>query len=654
MTYTSDLRTEAARNEAAATVDRVFVVDEAVLSGLLAQENGYFVALSQAALTVAEDPDAALAAAREALPGDYSDPVLLTILTRSDEERAALQSTLESYLTSYYQEGVRAEEVEATRQSIAVAIGASTITGDDELFLKSLLEGLELPYNEAYDAAATAAAVETAMAAVEPVQITVQSGEKIISRGSEVTPEQVETLQALGLQSSGVSVYWIILGLFLLVALTLTLVFLYLRSYQREIYASPNRLLLLAVVLVSILFLAKLISLIGQDGSAATAQIGYLLPAAAASMLLTVLLNRDVAIVISATLALYIGVIMNGALSYAVVAFVSCLAAAISARRLSQRSQFVTSSLYIIIVNVVTIGAWGLVFSQSLHMIGIGMAFGAINGLMSAVLAMGMLPFLESGFGITTVIRLLELSNSNHPLLKRLMMEAPGTYNHSVLVGNLAEAAADAIGADSLLVRVGSYYHDIGKLKRPQFFVENQRPGDNPHDKLQPALSAMIITAHPGDGAKMLRELRFPVEIIDIVEQHHGTGLLSYFYLRAKENALDIEDVKEADFRYKGQRPQTKEAALVMLADSVQAAIQAMTTGDKQQMENRVREVIQGKIDDGQLRDCPLTFRDLNMIGQTFLMVLSGVNHHRISYPGQDVPQVEATHEFDASYQSQP
>ena len=156
-------------------------------------------------------------------------------------------------------------------------------------------------------------------------------------------------------------------------------------------------------------------------------------------------------------------------------------------------------------------------------------------------------------------------SNSNHPLLKRLMMEAPGTYNHSILVGNLAEAAADAIGANTLLVRVASYYHDIGKLKRPHFYIENQRPGENPHDKLQPGLSAMIITSHTTDGSKMLREEHFPEEIIDIVEQHHGNSVLKYFYNKAKEQALDPDEVKVADYRYKGRRPQTKEAALVML-----------------------------------------------------------------------------------------
>ena len=200
-------------------------------------------------------------------------------------------------------------------------------------------------------------------------------------------------------------------------------------------------------------------------------------------------------------------------------------------------------------------------------------------------------------------------------------------------MGNLAEAAADAIGANTLLVRVASYYHDIGKLKRPHFYIENQRPGENPHDKLQPGLSAMIITSHTTDGAKMLREERFPEEIIDIVEQHHGNTVLKYFYNKAKEMAADPDEVKASDYRYKGRRPQTKEAALVMLADSVQAAVQALNSQDSEKVKEKVYGVINAKVKEGQLADCPLTFKDLESISQSFLMVLSGMNHQRINYP---------------------
>ncbi|MBS1348455.1 MAG: HDIG domain-containing protein [Firmicutes bacterium] len=458
-------------------------------------------------------------------------------------------------------------------------------------------------------------------------------GEKLVSKGQVVTAEQVEALQALRLQSDS-RILTPHIGLFILVILCYLILYFYLKFYEKTIFNRKPAILLLGVVMVVILLICKLISLISFNMDAElTAQIGYLLPVTAASMVLTVLLDREVAAMCTVVLAVFIGIMMDGSMAFPLMALAGGLTGIITASRLNQRSQFVGASAYITLANLLVVGAWGLIWHQSYSAIGIGMLFGLINGLLSAILAMGILPYLESAFGITTVIRLLELSNSNHPLLKRLMMEAPGTYNHSILVGNLAEAAADAIGANTLLVRVASYYHDIGKLKRPHFYIENQRPGENPHDKLQPGLSAMIITSHTTDGSKMLREEHFPEEIIDIVEQHHGNSVLKYFYNKAKEQALDPDEVKVADYRYKGRRPQTKEAALVMLADSVQAAAQAINSQDGEQVKDKVFKVINAKMQEGQLADCPLTFKDLEVISQSFLMVLSGMNHQRINYP---------------------
>jgi putative nucleotidyltransferase with HDIG domain len=348
-----------------------------------------------------------------------------------------------------------------------------------------------------------------------------------------------------------------------------------------------------------------------------------------------VLLERNLAILATIMLSVFVGLICQGSASYALVALGGGLAGILSTARLNQRSQFVGASIYIILANMTLIGGCGLITNQSFSTIGWGMLIGLLNGLLSAILAMGILPFLESAFSVTTVVRLLELSNFNHPLLKRLMMEAPGTYNHSVLVGNLAEAAADAIGADTLLVRVGSYYHDVGKLKRPYFFIENQGQNENPHDKLQPSLSAMIITSHVREGMEMLRQARFPEEVVALTEQHHGTGLLSMFYKKAQEHALDSDSVREEAFRYPYHKPQSKEAALILLADITQAAMQALKQTAKGQVEETVRNVIKSRMEDGQLQECPLTFRDLQLIEEAFLRVLSGMNHSRLTYPEQ-------------------
>ena len=223
-------------------------------------------------------------------------------------------------------------------------------------------------------------------------------------------------------------------------------------------------------------------------------------------------------------------------------------------------------------------------------------------------------------------------SNPNQPLLKKLMLEAPGTYHHSVMVGNLGEAAAEAVGADGLIVRVGAYYHDIGKIKRPYFFTENQFNGENPHDKISPTLSALIITSHVKDGVEMATEAKLPPMIIDMIAQHHGNSLISYFYQKAKETD---EEVREEDYRYEQPKPQTKEAAILMMADTVEAAVRSKTGATPGQIEGFIRTLIKGKLNDGQFDECDLTFKDLDKIAETFGRVINGIYHKRIEYPAE-------------------
>ena len=255
---------------------------------------------------------------------------------------------------------------------------------------------------------------------------------------------------------------------------------------------------------------------------------------------------------------------------------------------------------------------------------------GLFNGILSAVGAIGLLPYLETVFGITSSIRLLELSNPNHPLLRKLLLEAPGTYHHSMMVGNLGEAAAEAVGADPLLTRVGSQYHDIGKTKRPYFFVENQFSGVNPHDKISPTLSTLIITSHVKDGVEMARQHKLPKVLVDFIREHHGTDLVKYFYHRAKESG---QDVSEDDFRYPGPKPQSKETAIVMLADSVEAAVRSMPKPTPGRIEGLVRKIIKERLADGQLDESNITLRDLDLIADAFVKVLTGMYHHRVEYP---------------------
>jgi len=635
VTYASQLRTAVARTEAASQVEQIYAKDESVLTGLLAHINSDFAAIESLRNNTVLDNASLLTTLKSTLTGDYTDESLGYVLGADFNEMFSLRQSLRNAVTVVYERGVRDTDLLASKDEIINLLSQAQLTEEGRAFLTSYLNNLPLASNESYDAVATADAVQEAMDAVSMVQVTVQNGEKLLSRGAVITAEQIEALQALGMYSENPR-YTPYGGILAIVALFTLLLGYYLSYYQPKLFLQDKAVLLLGVTMVLVLIICRLIALVNFSADSETsAQIGYLLPVAAASMLLAVLLERNLAIFATIILSVFVGIICHGGIAAAIVALGGGLAGILSTARLNQRSQFVGASIYIALTNMVLIGGWGLLNNQNYTLIGVGLVLGLLNGLLSAILAMGILPFLESAFSVTTVVRLLELSNSNNSLLKRLMIEAPGTYNHSVLVGNLAEAAADAIGADTLLVRVASYYHDVGKLKRPYFFIENQGLNDNPHDKLQPALSVMIITSHVRDGMEMLRQAHFPEEILALVEQHHGTSLLRMFYQKAQEQALDSSSVREEDFRYPYVKPQSKEAALLMLADSTQAAMQAIKQVDKGKVEEMVRSIIRGKMEDGQLQECPLTFQDLQVIEESFLRVLSGMNHSRLLYPEQ-------------------
>lgn len=251
---------------------------------------------------------------------------------------------------------------------------------------------------------------------------------------------------------------------------------------------------------------------------------------------------------------------------------------------------------------------------------------------MAAVLTIGLLPFFEAAFSILSPMKLIELSNPNQPLLRKLLIEAPGTYHHSVIVGNLAESAAEAIGADGLLARVGAFYHDLGKTKRPQFFIENQVNKENPHDKIAPNLSKTIIINHARDGVDILREAHIPKPIQDIAGQHHGTTLLKFFYNKALKQE-DSGQVLEEDYRYPGPKAQFKEAAIVGIADSVEAAVRSIGRPTPSRIEALVHKIIQDRLEDGQFDECDLTLKELDLIGKSMLETLQGIFHQRIEYP---------------------
>lgn len=365
---------------------------------------------------------------------------------------------------------------------------------------------------------------------------------------------------------------------------------------------------------------------------------GYLIPMAFASMLIAITIDSRLALWMTFIVSYNIGFIFLGEIDYMIVALAGSLVSVFSIRKATQRSSLTRAGLFIAITNIFSILALGLIHRSTSQIILNNCMWGILNGFASVILTIGILPFLESFFDITSSFKLMELSNPNQPLLKELLVEAPGTYHHSVVVGNLAETAAEEIEANALLTRVGAYYHDIGKLKRPYFFSENQEAYKNTHDDMEPSLSALVIASHVKDGVDMAKKYRLPKAIIDIINQHHGTGLISYFFHRAlQSNDSKNSSINEENYRYSGPKPQTKEAGIILLADSLEAEARTLNNPTSSRIKNLTQNVINRNLENGQLDECNLTLRDLNKIKDVFSRILTGMFHNRVEYPDEEL-----------------
>lgn len=634
--YESKVLTEIARQEAGEKVEPVFSVDPAVLQGLQLQVASFFRPLRDTRLDYNLSYEDKLRRLEE-LPIRLPKSTLETILTADSAMIDGVELDVNKIIKLWMVKGVSEENLEATHRSM-VAEADNIIWGEDAKNLaKALLQSLILSSNLYFDMDATRVRQEEARAGIAPVLVTLRQGEKIVGEGELVSAKDIEALQQFGLLRSR-SPYQSLFGVILFTLVIYILVLYYLLRMQQEIYLQENRYTLLGLLLIVTLLVGRAVNAINLGSEAELgALVGYMIPTAAGAMLIAVLLDSQLAVFATLVLGLLLGVVTGMHWQFMAVAVAGGLAGIYSVSKLSQRSDLVKASLYIIATNILTIVAVGMMQNNSLGTISVGVLLGVINGILSSVLTIGTLPFLETAFGITTSVRLLELSNPNQPLLKRLLLEAPGTYHHSVVVGNLAETAADAVGADSLITRVGAYYHDIGKLKRPYFFIENQLSHENPHDKLAPTLSTLILTAHIRDGMELAREHKLPQAIRDIIEQHHGRSLISFFFHKAAER----NEVMESDFRYESPKPRSKEAAIIMLADAVEAGVRSLATANPGRMEAFVRKIIRDKLDDGQLEECDLTFKELDVIASAFVRTLNGIYHARVEYPDTVLKEME-------------
>ena len=509
--------------------------------------------------------------------------------------------------------------------------------------ITSLLKEIITP-NLVVDDLATEIAKKNAQNSVKPYEVVFHKGDKIVFEGEPVTKLKKDALREAGYNVLELN-FWGIFGIFILVLFSTHLFLQYEKNFEKKYYES-HRLALIACMTLLVSIVAVLVP---------TGFSPYILPFPAFIILVAIFTNARTALFASMLLLSILTVGLHYGIEF-VSSFIlinSVSTIAISKIKFSRRSDLIVTGLKISIAGVVIVSCVymlekflidvdNLLILRDLLMI-------FLNGLVSGVFALGILPILESTFGIITPYGLAELADHNQPLLKRLQFEAPGTYHHSLMVSNLCEAAAEAIGADPILARVGAFYHDIGKLKRPLFFVENQSYFgiENPHTKLNPRLSKMVITAPPKDGIELAKEYHLPSVIYAFILQHHGEGLASYFYNQAVQEE-GIENVKEEQFRYTGPKPNMKETAILMLADAVESAVRSLKTPSNDEIDAIINKIIKERLDDGQLSDCPLTLKDLKVIATTFNRILRGMQHNRIKYQQNVIKDLDKKHHTSA------
>jgi hypothetical protein len=350
-------------------------------------------------------------------------------------------------------------------------------------------------------------------------------------------------------------------------------------------------------------------------------------------MTIAILINRNVALIISVLTSFMIGFIFDEKIIFPLFSVLGSIAASYQIVRIRQRSVFLRIGLFLGIINMAAIICLNLITGNLFNDLFLRLIMGFIGGVFTGILVAGITPLFESLFGFITDFKLLELANLNQPLFQRMIIEAPGTYHHSIIVSSMVEAAGEAIGANSLLAKVSAYYHDIGKLMKPQYFIENQLTNENKHDNLSPKMSSLIIIAHVKDGCELSAKVKLGQQIINIIREHHGTSIVNYFYNKAKKDKDEsIRSLSESDFRYPGPKPQTKEAGLVMLGDVIEASSRTLSNPTPARIRSLVRERIEGIYTDGQLDECELTLSNLNTIAETFTKILTGIFHHRVDY----------------------
>ncbi|MBC6974511.1 HD family phosphohydrolase [Bacillus sp. Xin] len=637
--------TDKKKREAAQKVEDQYTYRSEYKQNKVEIVNSVFEAIKEVeAETKAADPDEQkkvsaaerLEKLKKKLPTDLtkslSDSVLLQLVNAEPDQLTLARDAVVTAINNIMSTHIKMNEENDAKERFVNEIRNVNVNSD----LKEALNTLgkyAIEANYFYDSVATKEQKQKAMDAVATVYIL--QGQILVKEGDTITREIYDQLKLVGLLEQG-NTFQPFVGLAIFIGVLLFFMhkqfetFLKLKREEKPYILAYTTIVAITVVLMKIISLFQKLEYAG---------IAYIVPVAMGTILVKLMIGDRFVFITSMIFSVCGSILFNegvtSTLNYSVGIYVllSSLSVSIFLREKNRRTMILQAGILVSVLNVVVLAALLLLRNGNFSPLEIGsqLLMAAASGIISSILAMGILPYLEGGLGIVSSMKLMELSSPNHPLLRKILLEAPGTYHHSVMVANLSEAACEAVGANGVLARVAAYYHDIGKTLQPHFFIENQMGIENPHDKLDPETSRDIIIAHVTNGVKMLEEHHIPQEIIDIAGQHHGTTLLKYFYYKAMKE--DKEKYTEEMFRYPGSKATSKESAIVGIADSVEAAVRSMNHPTPEQINNLVQSIIKDRLQDGQFSECNLTFKELQIVGKTLCETLNGIFHSRIKYP---------------------
>ena len=624
--FVSETLTEAERERAAAAVAKVYTRDPAVVASSRDRLAQAIAAIGRVRADAAQTRDQRITSITRLTEVAISPQLAPLVVDMTAAEWDAVSKEVDNALRTLYQPGIRPEQLDTARAAAATSLPPAWTDRQKAVGAELVRQFLEA--DVALDAVQTASAQQAARNGVLPVTVQVLAGEVVVRESTVVNALDVEKLRALGLVNTGID--WPgAVGLTIWAVLIAAVLALFMERHATEAWNDDRKMILVILSLLAVTVTARAL----VPGHTL---LVYFIPFAAVAMIITVLVGGRTALATQIAGALHVG-IMSGQVELVAYVLVPALLGMAAVRRATTAREFATGALSVAVGNLGVVVSFSLV-GQSTDPVGAAqLAVAALlSGAGSGLLAFAGMAIFGHVFRITTVFELRELADPNHPLLRQLLLRTPGTYHHSLLVANLAERAAEVIGADPLVARVGAYYHDIGKMRNPSAFIENQT-GTNPHDELDPMVSAGIVAAHVRDGLSLADRYHLPAMIREMIPAHHGTSVVKYFYQLAQQRGQNPDD---ASFHYPGPRPRTKEAGIVMLADGTEASVRSLAEKKPETIRVMVERIVSDRLAEGQLDECDLTLRDLQQIKDAFCELLLGVYHERIPYPEDRIARI--------------